>query len=134
MQSLVKDYDHLVFYFDGSAREMLGNKAKRNSGAGFAVYGQNYTGGSESEDEPRLSDSEEEEEIRLQRLNEQIFLDGMHVQKEGGKENFLFGASLHLGHCSNNYAEYIGLILSQLFGVLLRQNQITLYGDSQLVV
>ena len=33
-------------------------------------------------------------------------------------EAFLFALTLHLGHKSNNYAEYVGVILSQLFHVL----------------
>ena len=47
---------------------------------------------------------------------------------------FLFGISLHLGLCSNNYAEYVGLIIGQLFLALFESNTVTFLADSQLVV
>jgi ribonuclease HI len=50
------------------------------------------------------------------------------------EEEFLFGVTLHLGLTSNNYAEYVGLLLGQLFAALFRQPTICLHSDSQLVV
>ena len=46
----------------------------------------------------------------------------------------LFGVSLHLGTCSNNYAEYAAVILAELFGALLNQPSITINSDSKLMV
>ena len=36
-------------------------------------------------------------------------------------ETFLFGVTLHVGKASNNYAEYTGVILGQLFFALFDQ-------------
>lgn len=46
----------------------------------------------------------------------------------------MFGLTLHLGFCSNNYAEYMGVILGQLFFSLFKQTVGTIKTDSQLVV
>lgn len=50
------------------------------------------------------------------------------------QEEFLFGVTLHLGQTSNNYAEYTGLLLGQLFAALFRQSTVCLHSDSQLAV
>lgn len=49
-------------------------------------------------------------------------------------DDFLFGISLHLGTCSNNYTEYMGLIIGQLFCSLLGEINPTFKSDSQLLV
>lgn len=49
------------------------------------------------------------------------------------EEEFLFGVTLHLGQTSNNYAEYTGLLIGQLFAALFRQPTVCLHTDSQLV-
>jgi ribonuclease HI len=46
----------------------------------------------------------------------------------------LFGLSLHLGIASNNYAEYAGVILAKLYGVLFGLKEIEINSDSNLVV
>lgn len=46
----------------------------------------------------------------------------------------MFGLSLNLGHASNNYAEYVGLILAQLFSAMFKRTTIDIVTDSQLVV
>lgn len=46
---------------------------------------------------------------------------------------FMFGLSLGLGLGSNNYAEYAGIILAQLFFLIGQKNPI-IFSDSQLVV
>ena len=50
------------------------------------------------------------------------------------EENFLFGITLHLGHASNNYAEYTGIILAQLYGALFGLREITIMSDSLVAV
>jgi hypothetical protein len=54
--------------------------------------------------------------------------------KEGNEREFLFGLSLHLGKASNNYAEYTGVILSQLVFSMFKQKQIAIRTDSMLIV
>ena len=39
-----------------------------------------------------------------------------------------------MGHASNNYAEYVGIILAQLYGALFALQEITILSDSTLVV
>ena len=46
----------------------------------------------------------------------------------------MFAVTLHLGKASNNYAEYLGVILGQLFASLFAQPSVCLHSDSQLVV
>ena len=66
-----------------------------------------------------MDDTEEEEEERIQRLKREILnLDEGPIDKKS-THKFLFGISLHLGFCSNNYAEYAAVILAELFGALL---------------
>ena len=45
-------------------------------------------------------------------------------------EEFLFGVCLHLGSASNNYAEFVGLILAQIFSSMFKQTNISIYSDS----
>jgi len=56
---------------------------------------------------------------------------------EGKKQlesEFLFGVSLNLGIASNNYAEYVGLILAQVIFAMFRETNIAIVCDSQLVI
>ena len=46
----------------------------------------------------------------------------------------MFGITLHLGTASNNFAEYTGVILGQLFFALFDQTKAHIKSDSQLVV
>mmetsp|Transcript_22977 Transcript_22977/g.16285 ORF Transcript_22977/g.16285 Transcript_22977/m.16285 type:complete len:85 (-) Transcript_22977:267-521(-) len=56
---------------------------------------------------------------------------GIAVYGETNNYNqFLFAAALKLGYSTNNYAEYIALILSQLFSLLMELNEVTILGDS----
>ena len=48
--------------------------------------------------------------------------------------DFLFGVRLHLGLATNNYAEYLGLILAQVIHALNGSREITVKSDSQLLV
>lgn len=48
----------------------------------------------------------------------------------GQNEEFLFGLTLHLGTCSNNYAEYSAFILAQLFNTLFGITTTTINADS----
>ena len=50
------------------------------------------------------------------------------------EEEFLFAVCLHLGLASNNYAEYIGVILAQLYGALFGLSEISILSDSRLAV
>lgn len=43
---------------------------------------------------------------------------------------FLFGVRIHLGHATNNYAEYVGLILAQVIHALNGSKEITIKSDS----
>ena len=44
--------------------------------------------------------------------------------------DFLFGVRLHLGLATNNYAEYLGLILAQVIHALNGSREITVKSDS----
>lgn len=48
----------------------------------------------------------------------------------GQNEEFLFGLTLHLGTCSNNFAEYSAFILAQLFNALFGITSATIKADS----
>jgi ribonuclease HI len=56
------------------------------------------------------------------------------VQIDMSEEKFLFGAQMHLDYCTNNYAEYLGLILSQVILSMARVPQVIFRADSQLLV
>lgn len=46
----------------------------------------------------------------------------------------MFGVALYLGDASNNYAEYVGLILAQLILCMFKHTNISIVTDSTLVV
>ena len=46
----------------------------------------------------------------------------------------MFGVSLSLDVASNNYAEYVGIIMAQLFSALFKRTDIDIATDSTLVV
>jgi len=47
--------------------------------------------------------------------------------------NFLFGVRMHLGTTTNNYAEYMGLILAQILHAMHGSRTITIKTDSMLL-
>jgi len=42
----------------------------------------------------------------------------------------MFGLALHLGEASNNYAEYIGVIMAQVIYCMFQQKEISILTDS----
>ena len=94
MQELLSSYEQVICYTDGSA---LGNPGPGGAGVVFAGAGRKVERpGDASIQEFRFSN------------RESLSAHGGMVSSE---EQFLFGLTLHLGHCSNNYAEYVALIL-----------------------
>ena len=106
-KQIAAGYD-IVSYSDGACRNNPGP-----SGAGCAFFAVKHVAEVEEE-----SDSEVDDEVQLN-LKE---------------EKFLFGAQMFLDYCTNNYAEYLGLILSQVLLSLARVPQAIFRADSQLLV
>lgn len=46
------------------------------------------------------------------------------------KLDFLFSVTVHLGTTTNNYAEYVGVMLAEIFGALMRLETLTIKCDS----
>lgn len=46
------------------------------------------------------------------------------------EQQFLFGVSLHLGSTTNNYAEYMGLIIALLIQKVSLQEKACVFSDS----
>lgn len=105
IKELFAQYDEIWCNTDGSSLNNPGI-----SGAGVAFYGHNF----------------ENSGNQLKTLN-----DYSHDQSD---PKFMFGMALHLGTCSNNYAEYSGIIIAQLMFALFKQPAARLRTDSMLVV
>lgn len=109
IQYLFSKYNRIICYTDGSS---LRNPGFAGAGAVFVGKNVDY----DSDDDLDGSDSH------------------LQLEAQESDEIFLFGLSLHLGQASNNYAEYTGLILGQLFFALFDQTRAHICTDSQLVV
>ena len=117
MQELMSSYEKVICYTDGSS---YGNPGAGGAGIVFAGVG-------------RKEEQAGDGSIQEFRFSNQESLSALGG-KYASEEQFLFGLTLHLGHCSNNYAEYAALILGQLYFALLGQTTPCLKTDSQLVV
>ena len=106
IQFLFSQYNKIICYTDGSS---LRNPGFAGAGAVFVGKKVDY-------------DSDEDLDHEFGSLPQ--------LEPQESDEVFLFGLSLHLGQASNNYAEYTGLILGQLFFALFDQPRAHICTDS----
>jgi len=112
MQKLFEEYDDVIAFTDGSTS--AGNPG--TGGAGVAFYGRTRSNAKRNKNIP-MSESDTESEVDS---------DADVDVEQDNKFTFLFGAQIHLGICSNNYAEYMGLIMAQLTFALLRRQKVSI--------
>lgn len=153
MQELIKSYDEIICYTDGSSLNNPGF-----SGSGVAFFGKRIEAVAEKDQEMDSSEKEvlegyevegrpgEVDDLRFHNLVKMFKRDDFMVDiddldddqnsqgRDEPEEEFLFGLTLHIGKASNNYAEYVGVILAQLYGALFGLSEITILSDSTLVV
>lgn len=71
----------------------------------------------------------------MQGINDKLFnIDKQERSFKGDERDFMFGVALYLGEASNNYAEYVGVILAQLILCMFKHTSISIVTDSMLIV
>ena len=107
MKKLFDSNENIVAYTDGAS---IGNPGE--SGVGIAFFSQEFQDVIEADDSldllRYLDDNILEEEIDLSET----------IPKRKERLTFLCSAQLYIGPATNNYTEYIGLLLAQIMFAL----------------
>ncbi|CDW74849.1 ribonuclease h [Stylonychia lemnae] len=121
IRKLFQDYEQIRAYTDGSSIKNPGR-----SGSSCVFMG--------------IKKISEEEKSIIEYAN-QVSGDSSHSIHPYSNQNqlndnlqFMFGLSLFLGETSNNYAEYMGVIMAQLLFSMFQFTEIQILTDSELIV